>query len=199
LRHEANASPRQEITMDTLRRFIPAIGLAIAASALAGCAPVRVNAYLEPGVRIGGYETFGWAQADNLATGDPRLDNNPFFAKRVRSEVERHLSLKGFEKTASGAPDLLIHYYASVTQRIDMKGLDLPYEFCEEEDCGPYVYEEGTLVIDLVDARSNRLVWRGWAENVMDGAIDDQAWMEMKVDDAVRRILARLPSHRETS
>ena len=28
----------------------------------------------------------------------------------------------------------------------------------------PYVYEAGTLLLDFVDTRTNRVVWRGWAE-----------------------------------
>ena len=60
-------------------------------------------------------------------------------------------------------------------------------------DCRPYVYEKGTLFVDLVDPRTNQLVWRGWAEGSIDGVIDHQQWMEARVDEAVTQILARLP------
>ena len=45
-----------------------------------------------------------------------------------------------------------------------------------------------------VDSRSNRLLWRGWAERGLEGVIDDQTWMDEVVDDAVRRIMERFPS-----
>ena len=45
----------------------------------------------------------------------------------------------------------------------------------------------------FVDTRTNRVVWRGWAEGSVDGVIDNQQWLEQRVDEAVRRILARLP------
>ena len=67
------------------------------------------------------------------------------------------------------------------------------YKYCETEDCGPYVYEAGTLLIDLVDARTQQLVWRGWAEAVFDDVIDNQRLMEVMVDDTVKRIFRRLP------
>ena len=60
-------------------------------------------------------------------------------------------------------------------------------------DRQPVVYDAGTLFVDLVDTRAKTLVWRGWAEGSMDGAIDDQAAMDARVDDAVMRILRRLP------
>ena len=68
---------------------------------------------------------------------------------------------------------------ASVTQAIDVRGVDPEYKYCETEDCGPYVYEAGTLLIDLVDARTQQLVWRGWAEAVFDDVIDNQRSMEV--------------------
>ena len=48
-------------------------------------------------------------------------------------------------------------------------------------------------MLDLVDAPTSRLVWRGWAEGSIEGAIDDQKLMEERIDEAVAKILARLP------
>ena len=47
--------------------------------------------------------------------------------------------------------------------------------------------------IDLVDRRTNRLVWRGWAAGSIEGLIDDQAWLEKRIDETVARIMLRLP------
>ena len=47
--------------------------------------------------------------------------------------------------------------------------------------------------IDLVDPATSRIVWRGWADETLDGAIDNQRWMEQRIDQAVSKILARLP------
>ena len=64
---------------------------------------------------------------------------------------------------------------------------------CRARTANRIVYDAGTIVVDLVDARTHRLVWRGWAEGSIDGVVDDQAWMEKRVDEAVARIMARLP------
>jgi len=124
---------------------------------------------------------------------DPRLDNNRFFDERVRTQVEKVLASRGFKKTTSGTPDLLVHYHASVTQEIDIRNIDREYAYCDDADCRPYVYDTGTLFVDLVDPSTNKLVWRGWAEGSVDGVIDNQEWMEARIDDAVTRILERLP------
>ena len=167
-------------------------GVAVAAAtvvtlAVAGCAPIRVHSYAEPGASLAAYHTFDWAPDDSLETGDPRLDNSPFFHEHLRAAAEKVLARHGFERATGGTPQLLLHYHASVTQRIDVSAFDEQYGY------SPYLYDAGTLLFDFVDARTRKIVWRGWAEASLDGAIDDQAWMENRVDDAVSRILGRLP------
>lgn len=56
-------------------------------------------------------------------------------------------------------------------------------------------YEEGTIVIDIVDARTDRVVWRGWAQSNMDGVIDNQDLLEKQIRKAVARMMERLPRH----
>jgi hypothetical protein len=175
-------------------------GLA-AALMLSGCAARDINSYVEQGVNLKTYRTFDWGRTAEVGTGDPRLDNNRFFDERVRADVERELGGRGFERT-SDAPDFLVHYYATVIQDVDPAAIGRQtdpitggsyYGSCEATDCRPQVYELGTLVIDLVDARTQALVWRGWAKGAIDGAIDNQAFMEERIDEAVARILKRLP------
>jgi hypothetical protein len=163
---------------------------AVGALALTGCATTGIRSYVERGTDVGQYRTYTWGPANVQTTGDPRLDNNRFFQERVEAAVERQLNARGFEKAAA-APDLLVRYYASVEQQVNANGADRPYVACE--DCRPFVFDAGTIVVDLIDARSQRLIWRGWAEGSIDGVVDNQEWMEERVDEAVARIMERLP------
>src|SRR5689334_2085928 len=93
----------------------------LAALTLPGCATLTTSAYVAPGVTFAGYRTFAWGPADALPTGDPRLDNNPFFHDYIQGAVVRHLSARGIEVVDTTArPDLLLHYHASVTQRVNV-------------------------------------------------------------------------------
>jgi hypothetical protein len=165
--------------------------LAVALTA-GGCAALAVSSYGERGFDVRRYRTFAWGPPDTFSTGDPRLDSNRFFAERVRMRVEQELAARGFERTTSASPDLLVHYHASVTQEIDTGTFDREYQHGDQAS-PPDVYDAGTLVIDLVDARARQLVWRGWAKGSVEGLIDDQQWLEKRIDDAVTRILSRLP------
>ena len=155
---------------------------------LTGCASTEVNSYVARGADLHSRRTYSWGPIEGRPTGDPRLDNNPFFQQRVQAAVDTQLAHRGFEKTNS--PQFLVHVHASVTQEIQIS----PSEHgvaCEE--CRPEVYDEGTLLIDLVDARTGLLAWRGWAKGGIDGVIDNQEWMEQRIDEAVARIMRELP------
>ncbi|NOT25108.1 MAG: DUF4136 domain-containing protein [Acidobacteria bacterium] len=164
--------------------------LTLSTLTITACATMQVNSYVERGADVTRYRTYEWAAPDTQATGDPRLDNNEFFRGRIQSQVDRRLSGLGFELTAA-APDLVVHYHASVAQEVNANAVDQLDTSCE--DCEAFVYDAGTIVVDLVDARTRRLVWRGWAEGSLDGAIDSQAAMERQIDEAITKIMERLP------
>jgi len=162
---------------------------------LAGACGARVGSYApRPGV-LQGYQTYAWGPPDNAATGDARLDNNRFFEERVRAAVDRELMRRGFTKV-SGAesdlaePDLIVHYHASVSEKV--AGQDLDPGYASDDPGDDYVYRAGTLFVDMVDPHSQRLVWRGWIEGNIDGVVAEQAVMEQRIDEAVARILSRL-------
>jgi hypothetical protein len=165
--------------------------VAIWSIALPNCATMRLGTYAARGFDVHAYRTYTWAAGEQLATGDPRLDNNPFFLERLQAAVERQLAARGFEKVTPDRADLLLHYHARVEQQLDVRTPNLLSDHCD--DCQASVFDAGTIMLDLVDAPTRTLVWRGWAEKCIQGAIDDQKLMEERIDEAVARILSRLP------
>lgn len=176
-------------------RTFTALTTALALVLVTGCASMNVSSHIERGVNFTGYVTYEWGPPDNLPVGDPRLDNNPFFNDYLQGAVEKQLEAKGFGRAANGAPaDLLIHYHASVNQRLDVYRADQQYGYCYG-NCEPQVtdFEQGTLVIDVVDAKTKKVVWRGWAQDTMTGVIDNQARLEKQVDEGVTKMMLLLP------
>jgi hypothetical protein len=98
-------------------------------------------------------------------------------------------------RSTSGTPDLLLHYHASITQRIDIDRIDTRRGYCSDENCrvGLTDYEAGTIVLDVVDTRTNKVIWRGWAEDKVEGMLNNADTMEREINEAVTRMLARLP------
>ena len=169
------------------------IGLAMVA---VGCATtsMTVSSHVRRGMDIGPYRTYAWGPADALPTGDPRLDRNPYFQDYVQGAVEKQLAARGIQAATAGTPDLLLHYHASIDTRIDVSRSEHEYERCQGADCSSWVedYEAGTLVLDVVDARTNRLIWRGWAQDSVE-AFEHRDRMAERIGEAVRRMMATFP------
>src|SRR6478672_11975395 len=88
------------------------------AVAMPGCASMTVSSHIEHGVNFSDFVTYDWGPPDNLPVGDPRLDNNPFFNDYLQGAVEKQLAGKGYVRAVTGAPYLLVHYHATVNQRM---------------------------------------------------------------------------------
>lgn len=175
----------------------PILRLAVVAAAafgFTGCATMNVSSQVQRDLNVTSYHTFDWGEPDTLPVGDPRLAT-PFFRDRLEGAVERALAGKGFEHASSSAnADLLFHYHASIDERIDVNRTDrdLGYGYTTG---GVTVnsFEAGTIVIDVVDTRTNRVIWRGWAQQNLAGVIDNPDRMAEMIDEAVRRMMARFP------
>jgi hypothetical protein len=164
--------------------------------ALTACATMNVSSHIERGVDFAQFRTWDFGPADALPTGDPRLDNNPFFKDYLEGAVGRALEVRRYVRTTSGTPDLLVHYHANISKTFDVNGIDNRYGYCYD-NCEPVVieYELGTIVLDVVNTRTNRVVWRGWAQDSIDGMIDNQERLRKEVFKAVTRMMELFPRH----
>lgn len=179
-------------------RRLPGFAALISLVAVAGCATaMNVSSHVERGLDFASYRSYDWGPADALPTGDPRLDGNPFFKDHVQGAIEKGLAARGLERSpASAVPDLLIHYHANIRQRMDVNRVDREYGYCYGQDCPVKVFdvESGTLVLDIVDARTNRVIWRGWAQHRVEDMLENPDRMAERIDEAVSRMLQRLPA-----
>jgi hypothetical protein len=166
------------------------------AVSLIGCATMNVSSHVERGIDFAQFRTWDFGPADALPTGDPRLDNNPFFKDYLEGAVAKALEARHYARTTSGTPDLFVHYHANISKTFDVNGVDTRNGYCYD-DCQPKVidYELGTIVLDVVDARTNRVIWRGWAQDHIEGVIDRQEVLRKQVNESVTRMMALFPNH----
>jgi hypothetical protein len=105
------------------------------------------------------YQTFSWLEG--TAAVDPTVN------ELIRQSIENELAVRGiFPDDAE--PDLLVVYHASAQEKFEITG---GYRR-DWEDAGAITVDShlaGTLVIDLIDAREDRIVWRGTATATVSG------------------------------
>ncbi|MGH9322677.1 MAG: DUF4136 domain-containing protein [Vicinamibacteria bacterium] len=110
-------------------------------------------------VDFSGYGSFAWM--------DGTLAEDPEAHEAIVQEIENELARNGiFPQPAD--PDLYVYYHASSREEFQIRG---GYR-SDWEDAGTLTvnsYVAGTLVVDLVDAIENRVVWRGTASATVSG------------------------------
>ena len=149
------------------------IWLAVCAATLVlgGCSGVQVSQDYDPATNFKSMHAYRWESDTQEKTGDLRIDN-PLRDTRIRAAVARQLSDKGFVQTEDGNATFLVRYQFTLRQKIESDGAGGGIGF----GVGSYgrhggvaigtgnnirEYDEGTLTIDIVDAASPNLLWRG--------------------------------------
>ena len=128
------------------------------------------------------YKTWSW-QAGVLLPQEPVPD------KRIREAVARGLAARGLTSVDSNAT-LLVRYYAARSTRIDLLPLD---SGSGAPPTGIRYVETGSLAVELLDAASGKVVWRGHATGALRYGPKEIA---AQIDAAVAELLARFPPGR---
>ena len=174
----------------------PELPIALVALALAGCLQVTVTTDHDPAANFGALHTYAWRPGPQQGMGDPRFDST-LIDRRVRAAIERVLASKGYRAAAPGTtPDFLVGYHAVVRQKTSVQTINRWYGYRVGVWRGPetYVrdYDEGTLLIDVIDPATMQLLWRGSGTGVVD-PLSSAEKREERINEAVERILADFP------
>lgn len=179
-----------------MRRAFGVLIIGGLAAAATGCMTLMpVGSHVERGVDFVRFATYDWGPADALPVSDQRLRENPFFVDDVHGAIDTELNRHGLVRAVTERADLMVHYHATTTERVEVTSRPGSYRDCVGDNCRPDVntYDAGTLVIDIVDASTRELVWRGWAEHRLEDMLDDPVQVRRRVQDAVRRIFDTFP------
>jgi hypothetical protein len=174
------------------------IKIAMAASFLlsTGCGgiPLRAGGDFQPGFDFSQFTAYSWDQPDAQPTGDPRLDYNPFFVHRLHSAIHWELATRAIQYEGMG-PALTVHHHASVRERVEVFEADPASGVSSDYGQGTQVvqYDEATFLVDISDARTQEVVWRGWAQMDVGRALGDPEAMKAMIDEAITLMFENFP------
>lgn len=163
---------------------------------LYACAsPVKTE--YDPQVDFSQYETFSWVTPDIPVVKDPIIDSQ-LLARRLETAVINALKHRGYIQTTE-APDMQVTYHIAHKSvlRSSPFSLGLGYGhfngpwghsvFLDTDEIESY--EKGILIIDILDARTNKLIWRGWDSQVL----NQENFSQPALRNSVEKILERFP------
>jgi len=150
-----------------------------------------------PTAKLSSYRSFAFY--DRLGTD--RLRYSTLLSSRLEGAAAVELTLHGYELDEV-QPELRVNFLLNIVERQQVSAPRsgfYPYRAGRSTvwTAYPYAavdvdhYQTGTLVIDLVDTRTNALVWRGIAE----GRVSQRAYRtpDESIQAAVSEILQHLP------
>jgi hypothetical protein len=126
------------------------------------------------------YQSFAWLEG--TAAIDPEVN------RRIAETIENELSVRGIFPDEAD-PGLLVVYHASRDDTFEVQG---GYRR-DWEDSGAVTVDShvaGTLVVDLVDAEQNRVVWRAIATATVTGNLKK---VRGRIPAVVQRMFADFP------
>lgn len=174
----------------------------IAVPSLSGCAS-KVQSDFDHDAIFSYYRTFDWiAPPVRASEEDLRSDpegpfaRNSLLDKRIRAAVNRKLEKRGFRYVEGDESDFRLNYHVTFKDKLVGSGSDFGYvgrynrgAFSSGFNWSVRQYQEGTIIIDVVDRAKDQLVWRGWiTKRNRDGNFD-----EAEINRAVNEILTRFP------
>ena len=158
-----------------------------------GCATVSVQHDYDTTADFGAMDSYAWIEVPS------KQELDDITIRRAKNAVEEQLALKGFT-ISEDDPDFTIALHGKIKDKVDVVDWGYSYSRYDRYYGGyggtrrieTYEYEEGTLLIDFVDADSGNLIWRGSGTGVLDPSASPEK-REKNVNDAVAKILAKFP------
>ena len=126
-----------------------------------GCSSLNVTTDYDPSQDFSGYKTYRWATTKELNPNDA-LAQAPLIKKRVMAGVDKVLQAKGYVLAGKDVePDFVVMAHAGTKEKMQIYNTGFGYgRYGGWYDpwWGPYggsthvsYYEEGSLVLDIVD------------------------------------------------
>jgi hypothetical protein len=135
------------------------------------------------------YKTYSWQEIKPA---------NSLWDARIKSAVDTQLAAKGWTQVESGGDVAIVAIKTTKTQRNLQTFYDgfgggwrwRGFGSVGEATTTEQDYKEGTLVVDIYDAKTQQLIWRGSAEDTLS---DKEAKNEKNLDKGVAKMFKGLP------
>lgn len=178
--------------MKNLLKTLPA--LLLLAVMVSSCSSVSVAADYDKNAKFDTYKTFAF-----FKTGIDKAEISDLDKRRILKAIETELTAKGFTKSEN--PDILVSIFTKSNQRVDVYNNTWGMGAWGWGGFGPgwgwgwnqptvSTSTQGTLFIDLIDAKKKELIWQGMGTGYLSKNIEKK---EARIKEFVNKIMLKYP------
>ncbi len=179
------------------KKWKPRLALILLMAAFSSCSTVTVRTDHDPRADFSRYRTYAFGPLSRNA-----LAISPGVRAQIETSIDQGLAARGLRRAAR--PDFFVAYHVTTREQISVQtfhdwgrwGVGGPrWNYYALWRGSPtmtsYVHRStiGTLVVDFVDARTDRSFWRGITTGTVRGAQTNRR----NVADAISRMLQNFP------
>ena len=165
---------------------------------VAGCSTLSVKYDYDNEVDFAKYKTYTWMArpAGMPANAAEAQGQSGLLDGRIRNAISAVMTDRGIGEDAN-APDLLVVHHLGAQEKIQVT--DWGYRYSDYywgyggRQIDVHSYTEGMLVVDLVDAETKALVWRGTGTKVIDSYQSSPDEQQAKLNNIVWKIMESFP------
>ncbi|MEE4273140.1 MAG: DUF4136 domain-containing protein [Thermoanaerobaculales bacterium] len=186
-----------------MRKLALIAAAAAALVVLGSCSSTRYVIDQDSRHDFSSYSSYAWFKlAAPPDQAEPPTEANTILTRRIRWAVDGELGDKGYQEKPVGDADFLVTYSLVLQSRMVMyhTGWSAPYGYWGWGGWGWGVgwsggrtsvntYTDGTIVVDVLDTGTRKLVWRGIVESAFKGQNPD----DDKIRKVVNRVMAEFP------
>lgn len=190
--------------MPLLIRLLCTAGLL---AVLAGCESTpSVSTDFNPSFEFAGKTRFAVVRPDRMAgrTGQGPIAMNDLLAERLTLAIESALTARGYQIVPAESADIITTFYVATQNKTDVQTYHtgMAWGRCVGVRCaawGPPMevdvrnYQEGTLLIDMIDAKGKTLQWRGSTSKRLPSK-PSRSERDALVKEVVDAIIAKYPN-----
>ena len=137
---------------------------------LIGCSPVKVSFDYNPESSFGEYRSYAFLDLSSKEE-DEKYKRSSLTDTRIVNSLRSELTGRGYEESKEESQaDFLVAFHTSVEAKIDLRTTHRSYGYRHYRYSRypvpvteAYQYDEGSLIVDFVDAKTKELFWRGVA------------------------------------
>lgn len=175
--------------------MIRSLLIAVFAVAITGCASNVVTDY-DSGASFGSYNSWDFAPVKTEGGDYVSLDGS-----RIRSAIEREMESENLQRMADSEADLLVTWRIVPEERLERAGSGFGFglgfgsgNFGWGVSTAPPIekVEEGKLVIELVDAKTKKVVWRAASRRYLNENQSSESRREL-IDETVKDMFEKYP------
>ncbi|RKS00542.1 MULTISPECIES: DUF4136 domain-containing protein [unclassified Flavobacterium] len=163
---------------------------------LASCSSIKVNSDYDKQVDFAPYKTYAFHK-----TGIDKAEISDLDKKRILRSIDETMEAKGFSK--SETPDLLVSFFTKEREEVNVNQFNAGWGYGWGWGWNPYLWggntsvsrhTEGTLYIDIIDAKKKELIWQGEGEGVL---TKDTNKKDEVIKEFVTKILEQYPPQKK--